>query len=243
MPDGWIERHRVRTCDVDFRNRVKAGSIFDFMQEAASNNAAYLGFGYDDMRSRKQFWVLSRAALIIDAAVGFGEEIIVETWPKAVEKLFALRDFMFYDAAKKVIGRATTAWLMMNADTLRPVSPETIRHGVTFLDKPPAIVEVPGKLPVFSELTYAFEKRIGYNDIDINNHVNNVRYLEFALDCLPEEIWRNKSLSSLRINFQKEMKYGDTIRLFFTETDAGLFAVEGRNQHGIQVFRSLLQWK
>jgi len=144
----------VRTCEVDFHNRLKASALFDLMQEAASNNAVQLGFGYDDMRERNQFWVLSRAMLRVHSAPGFGEEIIVETWPKGVEKLFALRDFIFYDSAMARIGEATTAWLIVNAGTLRPTSPESIRHGVTFLDNHPRSMNSQARLsPVAKHLS------------------------------------------------------------------------------------------
>ena len=55
-------------------------------------------------------------------------------------------------------------------------------------------------------------------DIDWNNHVHNLTYLDYALDCLPEDVYTNKNFKKVRITFKHEIsgrkiikgKYGET---------------------------------
>ena len=53
---------------------------------------------------------------------------------------------------------------------------------------------------------------IEYNDIDSNFHVNNVNYINWAINSLSKEIFLNRRINRVSINFLKECKYGDLIQ-------------------------------
>ena len=46
----------------------------------------------------------------------------------------------------------------------------------------------------------------------MNNHVNNVKYLEWVMECVPADVRDQKQISKADIVFKAESKYGDEIR-------------------------------
>lgn len=52
---------------------------------------------------------------------------------------------------------------------------------------------------------------IRYSDIDSNNHVNNVKYVEWAMEAVPLDIINNYTLKRIKVVFEKETTYGDKI--------------------------------
>lgn len=241
----YREIYRIRTYEADIYNRVKISSVFNYMQEAASNHANGLGFGFDDMARENLFWVLSRARIVMSHYPVTGEELVVETWPKGTDKVFALRDFRFYNGAMNLVGYATTAWLMVSKDSVRPVRPDPLLHKIPPHNIEPAIAELPGKIMEPGELELRGTVPVTYSDIDVNRHVNNVKYVEFAVDCFSERLFQHEAISSFQINFLKESKYGDHITLFTATGDenGNRSYIEGRVNQDIKIFQASVFWE
>ena len=245
MNTTWKEHYKLRTFDVDLTNHVKISSIFNFMQEAASNNADSLGFGYDQLIEDQLFWVLSRVKIELNPLPSLGDEIMIETWPRGIDKIFALRDFLFYNAKNILIGKATTSWLMLDGKTKRPVRPDTLAERIPPLGIKNAIEQVCGKIETVSDLDLIHEVRVGYTDIDINQHLNNVRYIEYILNCFQAESYKNNRIKSLQVNFLSESRYNDAIRIFKAGAgmDASGYYIEGLNQNEQKVFQASVEWE
>lgn len=239
-----IERHTITTYDVDCTNRVRASVLFSFMQEAASNSANSLGWGFDDLRKEGLFWVLSRARLIINRDLRVGEELILETWPKKVDGIFAIRDFRMFDAQQNAIGTATTCWLMINSSSMRPLKSSDLRKRLPYHDSDSAIEEVPGKIAEPGNKVMVYEKKMRYTDIDVNMHVNNVRHMESILDCFPAEQYVKNRITSIQVNYLDQVQYGESLRLFLGSggDDDGFSYVEGSKNQEKKVFQALIEW-
>ena len=55
----WETALKIRAFDVDANNRLKVSTIFDYFQDAASNDAERRNFGYEVFIPMGLFWVLS----------------------------------------------------------------------------------------------------------------------------------------------------------------------------------------
>jgi medium-chain acyl-[acyl-carrier-protein] hydrolase len=238
------ESNKVRTYEVDFNNRIKPSAIFNYMQEAASNDAARLNFGYDDLMKKGLFWVLSRAKLVMMEYPSLGDEIIIETWHKGSDKLFGLRDFKIYNSLNEIIGTATTSWLLVDVKTLKPSKLDVLADTLSKHDVEPAMTETLGKISEPETTSLVVERNFGYADIDVNKHVNNVKYVECVLDAFPLELYGSKKVSAIQINFLSESKYGDRIKISIGlyKNKIDMSYVEGRNQNG-KVFQSVVEWQ
>ena len=54
-------------------------------------------------------------------------------------------------------------------------------------------------------------------DIDTNFHVNNLNYIDFAYEALPEDIYQNADFRFVDVMYKKECKVGQTIRCLYTK--------------------------
>jgi medium-chain acyl-[acyl-carrier-protein] hydrolase len=244
MNATWKECYKLRTFDVDLTNHVKISSIFNFMQESAANSADSLGFGYDQLIDDQLFWVLSRAKIEIISLPSLGDEIRIETWPRGLNKIFALRDFLIYDGNNQLIAKATTSWLMIDGKTKRPVRNDLLAKHLPNIEATNAIDEVCEKIETTTNPEFIGEVKVGYTDIDINQHLNNVRYIEYILNCFPIDIFKNNSINKLQVNFLSESRFEDQIRLYKAQTadKPTLFYIDGTNQNNQKVFQASIAW-
>lgn len=235
------EHFSTRTYETDFNNRLRISSVLNYMQEVAANNAEELGFGFNRFTELGLFWVLSRVQIDMTAYPVIGEPFIVETWPKSLHSPFALRDFLFYNEAGSEIGRATTAWLIVNRESLKPVRPEPVMEGIPRNETRHALAVFPDKLLIPDGLTPVGTVFPAYSDIDVNQHVNNVKYMEYVLNTYPESALRNRMITRLRINFLQECRFGEVLDLYkSSDTTPGTEYFEGRKSTGNRVFQAEL---
>ncbi|WP_432407588.1 acyl-[acyl-carrier-protein] thioesterase [Wukongibacter sp. M2B1] len=243
---AWIENFKIHTYDTDFNNNVKLSSILNFMQEVATNHANSLKIGLNELSQEGLFWVLSRVKIEMIDFPKIGDEIKIETWPKGIDKLFALRDFKIYNFKGEIIGKATTAWLIIDSEKMRPKRPKIFLERIRNFRDEHALLEVPGKILESQNKDLVLEKRAGYTDIDINKHMNNVKYVELVLDSFSEDTFNTKRIKEMQINFLSEVKFGDKIQILqgpFKDA-SNSFYIEGIKAHtNDRVFKSSIKWR
>lgn len=210
MPEQDIheEVFTIRSSEVAPNGKVRLSSICDLLQETAGNHALKLNFDISQLNEQKLTWVLHRLHLQMDRLPEWREEICISTWPSSGDTLRAYRDFKIRDEHGNELGRCLSYWLMLNTDTRRPVRmPEEV------LDMAPRdiehVLDIRKNKLVFDgapKNTKTFKVR--RSDLDINRHVNNVKYVEWALEVLPDDV----EVSELDIEFRSECRQNDTVR-------------------------------
>ena len=230
-------KEKVKTYHVDFNNELRLSKLFEFIQEGAHRHANKLDFGTSLLNSEGLFWVLSRATIIIDRYPAEGQEVTIKTWPKGINKLFALRDFEISGSDGNIIAKATSAWLILSLKSHRPVNPADHMQKIHFDENYHAIEAVPGKLPLPSvESGKVFEA--AYSAIDINQHVNNAKYIEWLTDCINEENHRKTKIRQIQANFNSEMKWGDKIEIAMEDKGEKLLFSGINTDSGKNVFQA-----
>jgi len=224
----WKEEYDIRSYEVDLKNRLRLNQLFNYMQEAAGNHALDLGCGYDELIRQNFIWVLSKVKVELDRYPKWGEKIRIETWPKGAFRLYASRDFVFKDEKYEVIGKATTIWLLLDAKTFRPQRVDSLKLNYHENESRHALEEMLEKIRFHGEYETCCERVVSYNDIDINNHANNARYVDWILDCFPTRLLAEKPVKSLHLNYILEARPDDRIVISKAE-DAGYYYLEGSN--------------
>ncbi len=219
------KKFRIHTYETDTNKNLSLPSLFNFLQDIAASHASELHFGKDDLDKKNRIWVLSRIFTCLEEYPSSGDEIIIRTWPKGIDRIFALRNFEILNADGKRIGGAASNWIILNKDTKRPVRPDYLLSllkgdipGSSPVDRGPV------KIPVLESGGYespVFQVR--YSDLDVNMHVNNVKYLQWALDAYPLEFRMRNRVKSLEVNYLSESFPGDSIKIMVKETDSGKF--------------------
>jgi acyl-ACP thioesterase len=236
----------IASYESDFSGLFSIFSLFNRFQELAGIHAAHLQVGFDSLQQAKLAWVLSRIKVKILSIPRWGETVHLATWPKGVDRLFALRDFCMTDEQGKTLAVATTAWLMIDIEKGRPRRLENLQIDLNFPNAVHALEESLNKIPVPQNLTEVMEKIAVLSDIDTNQHVNNAQYAKWIADCFPPEKFRNGRMTSVQINYLEETLLGDRVGLFKTSDASSLqkYYLEGVNRaKGTKVFQALVTWE
>ena len=106
------------------------------------------------------------------------------------------------------------------------------------------IQEIPGKIIEPDSKELAYEKLMRYTDIDVNQHVNNVRLVEAILDCFSIEQYKGRQIISIQVNYLDELKYGDGLRVYKGKIGGNedINYIDGINQRDKRIFQALVEW-
>jgi len=208
---AWHEEFRIRNYEVGLAGRVTVQSLFHYLIETAGNHAKHLGVSMTDLLARGQAWVLSRLKLQVEHYPSWPTTVRVESWPSGRQPLFALRDFRLTDTEGRGVGSATSSWMIIDVKRRRPVKIPEIYNDFVNHEKGRAIASDFPRLstPERWDAEEVFTVRL--SDLDINQHVNAVRYLELALETVPQQIQLNSLLTDLEIDYRAESVYGDSV--------------------------------
>lgn len=218
-------RITIPCYDTDSLWRLKPTSFMNYCQEAANNHATILGFGYDDLIATRTAWVLSRFHIEFLKQPKWRQDVTFETWHKGLNRIFFVRDFMMKDENGEELVKATSSWLVLNLDTRRLVRNCALTdNGTECHDN---AIEQPADKVVFpsdAEAEMVMEHKVGYSDVDMLGHTNNAMYMQWAMDAVGYDITSVRDVKSLTINFNHEVKAGETVRLYraFVQKEEGL---------------------
>ena len=235
----------IQAHEVDFTNRLRIDSLFMQLQDIAAEHADKLNLGYPALIEHNLSWVLSWSKVIITSLPEFGEEIKIRTWPKKKYKLYSLRDFYIYGNNDQIIIRATTAWLPINIKTKRIIDTSSLPAPINYQENESAIDELPHKVTNQWNKKLIFTKYMRYTDLDLNQHVNNIRYIELIMDSFPKEHYEKFQPESMSINFMSESGYNDEIEIYKSDdSSTGRNIIESINKSSSKtVFQAVIEWK
>lgn len=211
----YSQEFTIGSFDSDWHGNAKLTSICNYLQEIAGNHVDKIGQGMHDLNQNNHAWVLSRIKIKIIRPAKWKETIRIETFPTGIKGLFGTRDFRIFDADDKIIALASSCWLVVDLNSHRPLRPHDIVKNMPLGNYAEVFETELEKLAPLSQGAVLIEEvKIHYSDIDINRHVNNVKYLKWLIDALPLETLTEKPISELEINFLHELKLGEQIKIF-----------------------------
>lgn len=214
MENAFELTYRVRSYETGVRNRLSLPSVCNYLQEAAGEHAERLGFGILELQARGISWMLSRLHLKLARDVPWGADVKVVTWPSGLKgRLVALRDFRLFAADGDPILEGVSEWLTVDLAAQRIVRPSEDFARLV----PPDVARVAlaaadghGKFAALAKVDQAARILVRRADHDFNDHVNNVHYVEWALEALPES-FRARSVRELDIVFRQAAHAGDEL--------------------------------
>jgi len=206
----WIEEFKIHSYEIDMKGTATVPILCKFMQECAWHHAENLNVGYSQLSKNGLAWVLSQQRIRFSALPKWGETIRIHTWPSGQKRSAYLRDFKIMNEANQVIVLARTKWYAIDLKRRRPQNVnsyfdyDTEGNEQVFSDPLKKLPEILNTNP-----TVSFEVR--YSDLDVNGHVNNVRYLEWIWDSFPLDYYRSNFLREVEINYLAEAFFGDQV--------------------------------
>ena len=224
---------------VDFKGRLTMGVLGNHLLNCAGFHASDRGFGIARLNEDNYTWVLSRLAIELDEMPYQYEEFSVRTWVENVYRLFTDRNFAIIDKDGKKIGYARSVWAMINLNTRKPADLLTLHGGsiVDYVCDEPCPIEKPSRIKVTAKEPVS-KLTAKYSDIDINGHVNSIRYIEHILDLFPIELYKSKHIRRFEMAYVAESYYGDELSFYVDETNENEYHIEVKKNGDELVCRS-----
>jgi len=162
-------------------------------------------------RNLERVWILAGWRLEVERFPKYGEKITLATWTNALKSPFySVRNFTA-SLNDEILAKAATKWVSFDVKTgkIAKISPEKIAQ---YGDEDRSLFSDDiGKFAEPKEFASEFELALRRGDIDFNGHVHNLNYLDFALEALPDEIYKTANFKNLRINYKSAIKIGDKV--------------------------------
>lgn len=192
-------KERVRYSEVDKKKRVNIAQIVNYFQDCSTFQSEDLGIGLEYLDNVKKAWLLSSWQIVVDRYPEFGENIIVGTWAYDTKGVRAYRNFVLIDERGEIIARANSIWFLLDLNRNRPtkITEEDVeKYGI---EEKVDMDYAKGKIKVLGEMVREEPFQIMKIMIDTNGHVNNEKYIEMAMEYLPE----NFEIYQMRAEYKK----------------------------------------
>lgn len=232
----WFE---VEPFHTDFKGHLSYGVLGNHLLNVADISANNKSIGFDVLSKERCAWVLSRLVIEMNRMPQRDEKFCIETWVENVYRLFTDRNFAISDENEEIIGYARSVWAMINLDTRKPLDLLSIHEGrvAEYLCDRPCPIDKPTRLKIANDVASETIK-VKYGDIDINGHVNSIRYIEHILDVFPVSIYKDKRVKRFEIAYIAESVSGDSLSFYVDDRGDDIYDVEVKKNDTIAVCRA-----
>ena len=120
-----------------------------------------------------------------------------------------------YNEKGEILATAATTWLLMDTRSRRMARiPEQIAQKIplTAPEGRTPLLHAADKLPPLSNPLQTLDFRVNWHDLDFNAHLNNVTYIEWMLETLPDAILDQGTLRQMEIIFLLEAQWKEMVQ-------------------------------
>lgn len=215
--------------------------LLSILQDVAEMHSASIGHGVTDIDKNYFSWALLNWKVKIILRPKYGDTITVKTWARYSTKLYCYRDFEILNSNGETIAIITSKWVLIDIakgkiakiedELINKYEPENKSvFNITELDK---LVEPEHYL---NTINYKIRK----SDIDINNHVNNLCYMDIALEAFPRDSNEFNACNEFEVLYKHQIKLDDEITASYTFENGNNYVVikshDGNTLHAIIKF-------
>ncbi|MBN1821732.1 MAG: hypothetical protein JW833_13515 [Prolixibacteraceae bacterium] len=232
----------TRSFFINRFGKLSTSFMFYQMQDIAWEHADVLGFGFNQLKKSKQFWVLSKLLVKIKRRPEWGENFTLETWSRGTDGFFAYRDYNFIDKNGNSIIKGTSSWLVLDLESKRIVRLNDIEGFPVYEES--VLGENAKKVNSPVSDTILVFTPVLFNEIDINQHFNTGRYLERIIDSYDFNFHEKNELIELEVNFLKEGMPEDRLAVKKqTLSDNSHLCSVVRESDNVELIKARLNWQ
>ncbi|MBD1431121.1 acyl-[acyl-carrier-protein] thioesterase [Sphingobacterium litopenaei] len=191
---------------------IKLPELANILQLTAAEHADLGGVGFDDLSKYDQSWVMNRMRIEIGELPNFSQEIEVKTWIEELKGFKSTRNFEVSREGKKLLG-ISSLWAIFNMKLRRP---DALQFDTSYVEQFPDIhaTEITNqRVDLSFEVSEIFEQTVQFSDLDIVNHVNNTKYLEWCINYIDPMLILGNKIKAIDLNFIKELSLGEAITI------------------------------
>ena len=235
-------RFDIDAYTTDFRGKATLPLMSSFVLQAATKHAEERNFGYSTMVEQQKAWVLSRLVIEMFEYPEKDDELNVKTWIAGANKFFTERCVAFETLDGKLLGFARTIWAAIDMKTRRPTNVFELQGLTDYIAEQEIPIEGAKKIPQIKNEESVGKFTVRYSDIDINGHLNSMKYIEHFVDMFSMEMFNTKEIRRIEMNYSNEAHFGTSIRLYKKEEATDTFILEMKKED-ILISSARLYWE
>ena len=227
----------------DFSGRLFMGHLGNHMLNAADFHSTHRGFGMKYLMSIQRSWVLSRLAIEMTGMPVQYTKFSVETWVENAMRYFTSRNFRVVGNDGTVYGRSI--WAMIDTESRQPTDIFAIDNGAinNWIEKEKECpIDKGGRVKVGTEAELVRTIDTFYNDVDINGHINSVKYIEHVLDLWPITWYQQHQIRRFEIAYVAEAHAGDQLSFYREQAADDVFNVRIVKTGDVEVARAAVHF-
>ena len=237
----------------DFSQRLFIGHLGNHMLNAADFHSTDRGFGMKYLLTINRSWVLSRLAIEMEEMPPMYAKFNVETWVESAMRYFTSRNFRVVatspdpipQGGEKVYGYGRSIWAMIDTESRQPTDIFAIDNGAIsnwIVKDKECPIDKGGRVKMSDDAEFIRTIDTHYNDVDINGHINSVKYIEHVLDLWPIEWYRDHRLRRFEIAYVAEAHAGDQLSFFREQVADNEFCIRICKDSDVECCRCRLSY-
>lgn len=212
----------------DFSHRLFISHLGNHLLNAADFHSMERDFGMTYLNSIHKTWVLSRLAIEMNEMPVQYTRFFVETWIEGVLKYFTNRNFRIIGEDGLVYGYARSIWAMIDTDTRQPQDVLAIHNGAIanwIENSRECPIEDISRVKMTSKAEFVNSIDTYYSDVDVNGHVNSIKYIEHVLDLFDMDWHRTHNIKRFEIAYVAESHGGDKLSFYREQISENVFCI------------------
>ena len=212
MMSYFEKQFELRYFEMNEFGEASATTMLMLLEETAADHCYSIGYSLYDLIAKNVGWVLLSGVMEMDRYPLYKEKITIRTWLSSYSMIKGFRENIIFDEKGEVIGRSRGLWVFFDIEKRRPVQIfDQIKERWSFDGTQSIDHDISSKLEVLDVANFSKKFKVNRFDTDMNEHVNNIRYLQWLMESLPKEIVDNYYLVKIEGRFITEALYDDTI--------------------------------
>lgn len=219
----------------DLNNNLFIGHLGNHLLNAADFHSSDRGYGMVYLNTIHRTWVLSRLVIELNQIPKAYEKFIVETWIDSAMRYFTSRNFKITNNDGRIFGYGKSIWAMIDTETRQPSDILSVREGLIneYVDKDyPCPIVKPSRVKIDDNAELVRTIETHYNDVDINGHINSIKYIEHVLNLWDVDWYREHQIKRFEIAYTSESHQGDSLSFYRTSS------TDEENQYNLKITRS-----
>lgn len=211
MKNYFDKQFELRYFEMNKTGTASPVTILTLLEETAADHCHSINYSLYDLHKRNVGWVLLAGVMHMYRYPYYKEKISIRTWLSEYSTVRGIRENEIYDEQEQIIGKARGLWVFFDIEKRKPVRIfEDIKNKWSFRTEKSLKQDI-HTIETISSASNIMEFTVNRFDTDMNRHVNNIRYLQWLMESVPEEVTDNFYLYSVNGRFIAEARYGDTI--------------------------------
>ncbi len=224
----YEETRKVSYSHLNQDKTVCIADLLRFCQDSAVSHTAECGYPLERLIALKRAWLVLSMHIRIQKPIPLSKSVRVLTWPFSFSRVLGPRAFRITDTdSGAVYAEATSLWAYVDTETGKPaeIPPEMLAQ---YAEGEAPALSFLRRAPQYNADIHIADFRVLKRDLDTNVHMNNVKYLEYAEEAVPNGF----SISEVEIFYKQPAVYGDILSLYATETEGDEILTVLKNQNG-----------